>query len=111
VFKQQHKQTERLVLDFDPSTITGQGTADRVGFEQAEAKQVPGPTRTVHEHPPKVAGIITSLLWRVSVLRTALITNGFSCHTGLTGVSFDPFLHIGENTGMREKFSQEEHEK
>jgi hypothetical protein len=108
MFKQQYKEAERLVLDFDPSTIAGKGTVDRIGFEQAEAKQVPGPTGMLHERPPKVGGIITSLLRHVSDLRTAFNTNGLSGHTGLTGVSFDRVHGFGENTGVREKFSLEE---
>jgi hypothetical protein len=103
MFKQQYKQAERLVLDFDAATIAGKGTADRIGFEQTETKQVPGPTRMVHERPPKVGGIITSLPRHVSGLRTAFNTNGFSGHTGLTGVSFDPVHDFGENTCVQEK--------
>jgi hypothetical protein len=58
--------------------------------------------------PPKVGGIITSLPRHVSVLRIAFNTNGFLGHTGLTGVSFDLVPGFGENTGVQEKFSQEE---
>jgi hypothetical protein len=58
--------------------------------------------------PREVGGIITSLFRHVSDLRTPFNTNGFSGHTGLTGVSVDLLPGFGENTSVREKIRQEE---
>jgi len=74
-FEQQKKEPERLVLNLDASAITGQGATGRIGFEQAETKQIPRPGPALHVPPlDKLAGIITSPLKHVSNRRTAFRT-------------------------------------
>jgi hypothetical protein len=105
-FEQQYEELERLILNLDASAVAGQGAAGGIGFEQAEAKQIPRPGPALHiPSPGKLAGIITSLFKHVSSRRTAFNTNGFSCQTGLTGVSFDLAPSFGEKTRVHTKKS------